>query len=149
MRSYVPITRLDCLCFFQGFVHKWRHSLSWGWGLCDNFNKFLLLQSMTMVGTSFLFANSRFVVENVGANLPRITRENCMSSIRYLNLFWIQCPPLNRITLSQHISDNNNRLIKLTGVFCVLLRYKWATISDYNKQLILLSVIQISGGHCI
>jgi len=36
---------------------------------------------------------------------------------------WIQCPPLNRITLGQHKSDNTNRMIQLTEVFCVLLRY--------------------------
>ncbi len=35
----------------------------------------------------------------------------------------LQCPPLNRITLAQHKSDNNNRMIQLTAVFCVLLRY--------------------------
>ncbi len=35
----------------------------------------------------------------------------------------IQCPSLNRITLSQHRSDNNNRMIQLTDAFCVLLRY--------------------------
>ncbi len=28
-----------------------------------------------------------------------------------------------RITLGQHKSDNNNRMIQLTDVFCVLLRY--------------------------
>jgi len=35
---------------------------------------------------------------------------------------FIQCPPLNRITLGQHKSDNNNRMIQLNDVFCVLLR---------------------------
>jgi len=35
----------------------------------------------------------------------------------------IQCPPLNRITLGSLKSDNNNRMIQLTDVFCVLLRY--------------------------
>jgi hypothetical protein len=35
----------------------------------------------------------------------------------------LQCPPLNRITLGQHKSDNNNRMIQLTNIFCVLLRY--------------------------
>ncbi len=41
----------------------------------------------------------------------------------------VQCPclPLNRITFGQHKSDNNNRMIQLTDVFCVLLRYKWAS----------------------
>ncbi len=46
--------------------------------------------------------------------------ENVNSLIR----LQIHCPPLNRITLSQHKSDNNNRMIQLTDVFCVLLRYK-------------------------
>jgi len=35
----------------------------------------------------------------------------------------LQCPPLNRITLGQHRSDNNNQMIQLTHIFCVLLRY--------------------------
>ncbi len=38
----------------------------------------------------------------------------------------IQCPPLNRINFGQHKSDGSNRMIQLTDVFCVLLRYKWA-----------------------
>jgi len=33
-------------------------------------------------------------------------------------------------------------MIQLTNVFCV------PAISDYNMRLILLSVIQLSGGHC-
>jgi len=57
----------------------------------------------------------------------------------------------NRITLGQRKSDNNNRMIHLTDVFCVLLS-NWGIMgpvfSDYNMQLILLSVIQLSGGHC-
>jgi hypothetical protein len=67
---------------------------------------------------------------------------------RFLNLVVVQCPLLNRITLGQHKSDNNNQMIQITDVFCVLLRYDWATISDYNKRLTLFSVIQLSGGHC-
>ena len=35
----------------------------------------------------------------------------------------MQCPPLNRITLGQHKSDYNNRMIQLTDVFCVLFMY--------------------------
>ncbi len=41
--------------------------------------------------------------------------------------FDIQCLPHNRITLGQHKSDNNNRMIQLTDVFCVLLGYKWTS----------------------
>ena len=52
----------------------------------------------------------------------------------------IQCLPLNRITLGQHKSDNNNRMIQLTEVFCVLVRYIMGpAVSDYNKQLITLT----------
>jgi len=40
----------------------------------------------------------------------------------------IQCPLLNRITLGQHKSDNKNRMIPLTNVFCVLLIYNWISI---------------------
>ena len=48
-----------------------------------------------------------------------------------------QCPPLNRITLGQHNSDNNNRMIQLTNVFCVLFRYNGtSTISDYSDYII-------------
>ncbi len=43
---------------------------------------------------------------------------NLLEKIRVL-----QCPPLNRITLDRHKSDNNNRMIQLTDVFCVLLIY--------------------------
>ncbi len=40
---------------------------------------------------------------------------------RYVLMFYfhVQCPPLNRITLGQHKSDNNNRMIQLTDVFYV------------------------------
>ncbi len=38
----------------------------------------------------------------------------------------IQCPPLNGITLGRHRIDYNNRMIQLTDVFCVLLKYNWA-----------------------
>jgi hypothetical protein len=37
------------------------------------------------------------------------------------------CPPLNRITLGQHKSDNNKRMIQITDVLCVLLKYRWAS----------------------
>ena len=40
------------------------------------------------------------------------------------------------ISLGQHKSDVIDQMIQLA-------------ISDYNKGLILLSVIQLSGGHCI
>ena len=40
-------------------------------------------------------------------------------------------------------------MIQLTDVFCVLFRYTMGpVVSDYNKRLILLSAIQLSGGHC-
>ncbi len=39
---------------------------------------------------------------------------NLLLTSLYLN------PPLNWITLSQHASDNNNRMIQLTDVFCAL-----------------------------
>jgi len=49
-----------------------------------------------------------------------------MSKIK--NIFNAQCPQLNRITLGQRKSDNNNRMIQLTDVFCVLLRYNGTSI---------------------
>ena len=45
----------------------------------------------------------------------------------------IKCPPLIRITLGQHKSDNYNGIMGLL-------------VFDYNKRLILLSVIQLSVG---
>jgi hypothetical protein len=58
---------------------------------------------------------------------PKITERNEL----YANLnevihCLIQCPPLNRITLGRHKSDNNNRMIQLTDVFCALFIYKCA-----------------------
>ncbi len=38
---------------------------------------------------------------------------------------------------------------QLTDVFYVPISIKGPAISDYNKRLILLSVIQLSGGQCI
>ena len=35
----------------------------------------------------------------------------------------VQCPKLIMITLGQHKSDNNDRMIQLTDVFCILIRY--------------------------
>ncbi len=46
-----------------------------------------------------------------------------------LKRFNVQWSPVNRITLGQHNSDNNNRMIQLTDMFCVLLRYKWVSKS--------------------
>ena len=53
-----------------------------------------------------------------------------------------QCPPL---TLGKHKSYKNNRMIHLTDCLDI----SGAVISDYNKRLILLSAIQLRGGHCI
>ncbi len=52
----------------------------------------------------------------------------CLEKIRVL-----QCPPLNRIILDRHKSDNNNQMIQLTNVFCVLLVYNEA--SDISAML--------------
>ena len=60
------------------------------------------------------------------------------------NLVSFNCPPLNRITLGQPKSDNNNRLIRLTNVFVYCLDKVETETSEYNKRLILLSVIQLS-----
>ena len=49
----------------------------------------------------------------------------------------------------QRKSDTNNRMIQLTDVFCVLFGYNGPVIFDYNERLIMSSVIQLSGGHCI
>jgi hypothetical protein len=66
-----------------------------------------------------------------------------------LKLSLLQFPPLNRITLGQHKSDNNIRMFQLTDVFMYFYGINVPAIFDYKKRLILLSVIQLSGGHCI
>jgi hypothetical protein len=45
---------------------------------------------------------------------------------RFPSTYVLQCPPLNKITSGQHKSDNNNRMIQLTDVFCTLSIYNWA-----------------------
>ena len=55
----------------------------------------------------------------------------------------------HRLTLGQLKSDNNNRIIKLTDVFIYCRGIMGPAISDYNKWLILLSMIQLSDEHCI
>ncbi len=52
---------------------------------------------------------------------------DCFFLCRQNMFLMIQCLSLKRITLGQHKSDNNNRMIQLIDVFCVLLRYKWAS----------------------
>ncbi len=67
-------------------------------------------------------------------------RQKCKSLLQSVNLLLsleVQCLPLNRIILGQHKSDNTNRMIQLTNVFCVLFRYiTGLVVSDYNKRLI-------------
>jgi hypothetical protein len=53
-----------------------------------------------------------------------------------------RCLFLNTITLGQHKSDNNNRIIQLTDTFCEVLNYDGPEIFDYNKRLIQLAMIQ-------
>jgi len=54
------------------------------------------------------------------------------------------------VTVSQRRSDENNRMIHLTAIYCVLLRNILETVvSDHKIRLILSSVIQLSDGHCI
>jgi hypothetical protein len=61
---------------------------------------------------------------------------------KYLQL---QCPPLISFTLGRHKSDNNNQMIQLIDVFCVLYITGQA-IFDYYEPLIQLTVIPLSGG---
>ena len=70
-------------------------------------------------------------------------------SCNFIQCLQVQCPPLNRITLGQHKSDNNNWLIQLTDIFVYCWGKMGPAVSDYNKRLILLSVIQLNGGHSI
>jgi hypothetical protein len=56
-----------------------------------------------------------------------LTVKDTVILLEFKRCFYIQCPPLNRITLGQHKSDNNNRMIQLTDVFCVLFINKWAS----------------------
>ena len=66
----------------------------------------------------------------------------------YLVTFFTQCPPFNGITLGYHNSDSNNRVIQLAHVYYCL-DIMEPLISDYNKRLNLVSVIQLSGRICI
>ncbi len=51
----------------------------------------------------------------------------CFSFNVSTSILDMQCPPLNRITLSRLRSGNNNRMIQITDVFCALLIYTWAS----------------------
>ena len=53
-----------------------------------------------------------------------------------VSFYFNKWPPHTRITLGQHLIDNNNRMIRLTGGFCVLLKKIGAS------NIWLLSVIQ-------
>jgi len=55
--------------------------------------------------------------------LDKIVGQNTLLffSLSFFNLK--QCPPLNRVNLGQHKSDNNNQMIRVTEVVCVLLKY--------------------------
>ena len=46
-------------------------------------------------------------------------------------------------------SDNNNLMIQLNDVFCVMFVYIGSSISNYKKWLIVLSEIQLSGGQTL
>ena len=59
-----------------------------------------------------------------------------------MQVFTVLNSKLLRITLGQHKSETLTEWFK-NDVFCVVLRY-----NDYNKRLIILSVIRLSGGHC-
>ena len=61
----------------------------------------------------------------------------------------LHCQPFNIITLAQHKSDNNSRMIQLANVFVYCLGTVEPAMCDYNKRLITLSMIQLNGGHCI
>ncbi len=54
--------------------------------------------------------------------------------------FQIQCPPLNRITLGQHKSDNNNRKIQLSYVFCLLLRQGFSNFFGWWHLQLLIKI---------
>jgi hypothetical protein len=60
----------------------------------------------------------------------------------------IHCQPLNRFTFGLHKHDNNKPLIQLTDMFLYFQDIRWPAISDCNKQLIQLSLMQLSDGHC-
>ena len=60
-----------------------------------------------------------------------------------------QCPPLNRILiLGQRKSDHNNRMSQLTDYVVSCLGVMGPVICDYNKRLIQLSVMLLSGVYC-
>jgi hypothetical protein len=65
---------------------------------------------------------------NVSWDVPQFGSEVLSDPIfDHLMLLVIQCPPLNVITAGRHKSDNNNRMIQLTDVFCELFIYDWVS----------------------
>ena len=73
-----------------------------------------------------------------------------LSPYVFASFFLMQCPPLNKITLGQHKSDNYiNQIIQLTDEFCALFRYN-GTCNIWIQWAAnpLLSVTQLSCGHC-
>ncbi len=62
-------------------------------------------------------------MQNVNENFY----DDLASILQEIFLKKAQCIMKNWQTLGQYKSDNNNRMIQLTDVHCVLLRYKWAS----------------------
>ena len=58
---------------------------------------------------------------NLGSAEFRGSTKFLLGSLKML-LMVLQYPPLNGFTLAQHKRDNNNRMIQLTDIFCVLFK---------------------------
>ena len=135
--------------------------VSWeggGQGFCDE-NKYVrwVKKSVTKLLMNFWFffivSGSLFIFVSLGSHVQSATSPrggiSCSRWVDHFIIFKIiQCPLLNRITLGQPKSDNNNQLIQLTDGFLYYLGRIVTAISDYNKGLIPLSMIQLSGGDC-
>ncbi len=71
----------------------------------------------------FIFKNKSMITLNALLNSLSI-KMNLPFVDTFAERFVVQCPSLKRITLSQHRSDNNNRMIKVTDVFLCTTKVK-------------------------
>ncbi len=125
------------------FVQKSNKQLFWAWSLglnifgARNLALKLLIKcwwNWTMKSNNtflIFFYDEKFLHKTSRRSNWRVFIKRKTISFKFSNLSYrdesfleLHCPPLNRITLCQHKSDNNNRMIQLTDVVCVLLKYR-------------------------
>ena len=78
----------------------------------------------------------------------KIARPKCVQLLKAYTNFDFILDDESYFTLGQHKSDNVNRMVQLAVVCVHGLGIMGPVISDNNKWLIILYVIQFSGGRC-